>query len=437
MDIFEKLSVKIHKKRILIIRALKDHIEEEKLILRKFIFPIYLLPVKFFTYGTYYIVKFIFTLLWKILRFLIRVMIYPFKKFSNLLRSIALLSAIAYFLLLNATILLVITEYSGNISKFFCLSKYVEEKVVRIVGGYSQGSGFFIEPNKVVTNFHVIDGEPSPKIITARGNIIRVNNIVGDPEGDLAILTTDTEHSDLVLTLNTEGLYSNEQIISIGYPLGTDIIGPPTKMKGLFESYRYVSGYPVSFIQSNLTIVSGMSGGPLVDRCGEVIGVNVMGVAGLSMFIDINSLNQRIGLMSSEKVEKLELHPEKSPQDAVIAFYKYISMRNMEEGYKLLSKKYLEKTNFDEWSRRFENILNVEIVLSETESENDNTVRVKFLTDTWDGYNIIKLYYEGTWETVLEEGVYKMNKSNIKEVNEPSYEWYFNLDEEVNRQNIF
>jgi len=34
-------------------------------------------------------------------------------------------------------------------------------------------------------------------------------------------------------------------------------------------------------------------------------------------------------------------------------------------------------------------------------------------------------FYEGTWQTVKEDGVYKMNKSHIKEVYQPGFEWFY------------
>ena len=57
--------------------------------------------------------------------------------------------------------------------------------------------------------------------------------------------------------------------------------------------------------------------------------------------------------------------------------------------------------------------------------DSTDTVFVKFGTTNWvDGEAEIH-YYEGTWETVNEEGTFKMNKSKIKEVEDPSYAWFF------------
>ena len=50
---------------------------------------------------------------------------------------------------------------------------------------------------------------------------------------------------------------------------------------------------------------------------------------------------------------------------------------------------------------------------------------LKFSTKNWDGHEVSNHYYEGTWQTVVEDGVYKMLKSDIKEVENPDYNWYY------------
>lgn len=52
-------------------------------------------------------------------------------------------------------------------------------------------------------------------------------------------------------------------------------------------------------------------------------------------------------------------------------------------------------------------------------------VLVKFGTQNWVDNEIEIHLYEGTWETILEDGVYKMLKSNIKEIKDPDNMWFY------------
>ena len=168
-----------------------------------------------------------------------------------------------------------------------------------------------------------------------------------------------------------------------------------------------------------------MSGGPLVDQCGSLVGVNTMGLAGLSLFIGAQDVSTLIPNFTDQKVAKIEVDPSSSPEEAVRAFYTYLKARRMKDGFDLLSKKYLEKTNFEEWTARFTNILDVGIYKSERYEKTRDTAFVKFSTKNWVDGEIEIHYYEGTWKTVKEGGVYKMLQSKIKEVFEPGWDWFY------------
>ena len=423
MDYFSRLAITITARWKNLLSVLKAYF-------KRLLFPIYLFPIKLLTYSTYYFLKFLIKLLFASLGLIIDCIIFPFKSLKNFLKSLVYLIVAVYLFFSLLVIGDYMTRQYGSWAMFFCgagVSDKLKKSVVRIVGGNMEGSGFFISENQVLTNFHVIADEPSPKIIFSDGKFITPARIIGDADADLALLFVDDKYPDLVYPLPDRiGFSDNEPLLSAGYALGTDIKGAATILKGNYIDYRTSKHYSVGYIQTNISLVKGMSGGPLVDQCGSLVGVNTMGLAGLSLFIGAQDVSTLIPDFTDQKVAKIEVDPSSSPEEAVRAFYTYLKARRMKDGFDLLSKKYLEKTNFEEWTARFTNILDVGIYKSERYEKTRDTAFVKFSTKNWVDGEIEIHYYEGTWKTVKEGGVYKMLQSKIKEVFEPGWDWFYN-----------
>lgn len=421
-DYFNKLAIGIKTKWNNLRLRLKAYF-------KKLLFPLYLFPIKFVTYTLYYLVVFLFKLIIALFGLIIDCIIYPFKSLKNFLKSIFIIVVVLYLF----ASLFVIGDYLrtqyGFYGKFFCSFSTKEKllsSVVRVVGGYSEGSGFFIADNQIITNFHVIDGEPSPKIIFPDGSFITPSKILGDKNADLAVLFTDKKYPDKVLSIASPvQLLQDEPLISGGYPLGTNLVGKATVVRGSFIDYRKSKKNTVYYIQTNISLVEGMSGGPLTDQCGQVVGINTLSLAGLSLFIGADQAKSMVPAFTDLEIKKINVDPSLSPQDSVRAFYTYLKARRMEDGFNLLSKEYLKKTNFQEWTTRFKDILDVNVIKSEKYEDTKDTAFVKFSTKNWvDGEAEIH-FYEGAWETVKEDGVYKMNKSKILEVDNPDYSWFY------------
>lgn len=396
--------------------------------LKRLLFPVYLFPIKLTTYTAYYLTKFIIKFIFALIGLIFEAIIFPFRSLKNFLKSIFIFGIFIYLLASLFVIADYLTNQYGYIGKFLC-SFGVRDKmigsVVRVVGGYSEGTGFFIAPNQVITNFHVIADEPSPKIIFPDGNFITPVKILGNKDVDLAVLFTEKQYNNLVLPLPDRITFrADEPLIATGYALGTDLTGKATLLKGRFIDFRKSKQMPIGYIQTDISLVKGMSGGPLADQCGSVVGISTISLAGLSLFINADWAKTVVPNFTDQSITKIEVDPSVSPEEAVKAFYTYLKARRMEDGFGLLSKEYLQKTNYEEWTNRFKDILDVDIIKSERYENTKDTAFVKFSTKNWVDGEAETHFYEGVWKTVKEDGIYKMLKSKILEVENPGWDWF-------------
>jgi hypothetical protein len=395
--------------------------------IRRFLFPLYLFPFKLVTYSIYYLSLFLGSSLLKLLTLMYRAILWPFQGWGNLGKTLFWLGLFAYFAFTEMRFA-VLVERFGGYGKFLCsewLTTYnLKSSVVRIVGGLSEGSGFFVSNTGVLTSFHVIADEPSPKVIFADGSFTTPVSITGNKDADLALLVIREAHPDKVFEFSSPfSLTPNEPLLSAGYALGTDLPGDVTIGNGIFVSIRKSKSIPTDILQTTISLVDGMSGGPVVDQCGDVVGINMAGVSGTSFFVSSDSIRALIPQFTDQDIAKINVDPSLSPEEAVRAFYTYLKARRMPEGFALLSAEYLQKTNFNEWTTRFTDILDVQVI-DVWPADREDTAFIKFGTKNWVDGEVDLHYFEGTWQTVFEDGVYKMLSSNIKEVENPEYWWF-------------
>jgi hypothetical protein len=365
----------------------------------------------------------------RLLDFIVWPIIYPFLSIKNFFKSILVIVAFIYFGLSIFVINDYLQKRYSDYQKYSCQTK-TEEKlkksVVRIVGGNTEGSGFFIHGDQILTNFHVIDGEPSPKIIFPDGHFITPVKITGNQGADLAILYTENNYYDLVFSLPEEISFKpNDLLISAGYPLGTDINGPPTIIKGNYLEYRKSRKEEVGYIQTDFSLVVGMSGGPLTDICGDVAGINTISMSGQSLFIAADVAKKLSDKFTDQEITKIEVNPDRSPDEAVKAFYTYLKARRMKDGYDLLSTDYKKWATYEEWTNRFNDIIDVTVISTSLYNNSKDTAYIKFWTKNWVYGEVEYHYYQGTWQTVKEGNIFKLKRSNIEEVVNPEWDWYY------------
>ena len=138
-----------------------------------------------------------------------------------------------------------------------------------------QGSGFIIDPSgELVTNYHVIEGGTSIEVEFNNGERFPADIVGTDPETDLAVLKINSERMFKTVNFHKgDELRIGDWVVAIGNPFG---IGQSTSF-GIISAIgreRVESGAYVDYIQTDATINTGNSGGPLFNPKGDVVGVN-------------------------------------------------------------------------------------------------------------------------------------------------------------------
>ncbi|MGH6614639.1 S1C family serine protease [Sphingomonas sp.] len=161
----------------------------------------------------------------------------------------------------------------------------VDEKVV----DFGHGSGFAVAPNRVVTNAHVVElaarypDNVVVGIVPSEGDKSYEGKVIAlDAARDLALIEFKGVNLP-TLALYTGPVDEGGSVTALGYPGNVDIatarsaadyIRPlsPVRSEGVFSGRRTLTDIEV--LLHTASIARGNSGGPLLDPCGRVVGVN-------------------------------------------------------------------------------------------------------------------------------------------------------------------
>ncbi len=170
--------------------------------------------------------------------------------------------------------------------------------VVSIDTGGGHGSGFFITPNLILTNHHVVgDAE------FVRVNLLTGRKLVGDvirrhPARDVALVQVETT-GVYPLPIREVPAKIAEEVYAIGSPRYKSLSG--TVSKGIVSKYQQ-NPRGLEDIQADVDIHGGNSGGPLLDKNGNVVGISYAGLGdspsgysvGLNFFVPIMDALSRL-----------------------------------------------------------------------------------------------------------------------------------------------
>jgi serine protease Do len=135
------------------------------------------------------------------------------------------------------------------------------------------GSGFIVSPDGyIVTNAHVVDdaSEVTVKLTDRREFTAKV--IGADKRTDIALIKIDGKNLPALDLSNPPPVKKGEWVIAIGSPFGFENSVSAGIVSGLHRALP--GGQMTPFIQTDVAVNPGNSGGPLLNTAGQVVGVN-------------------------------------------------------------------------------------------------------------------------------------------------------------------
>ncbi len=175
-------------------------------------------------------------------------------------------------------------DYADEASGLFTVNgaiKYVNPSVVSVYG-YSgttvinsdSASGVIIsEDGYIITNAHVVEDIERVKVMLLDERTFEAKIVGSDPNTDLAVLKVEATGLTPAVLGSTDSLSQGDTVISIGNSNGlpnTVTIGCVSFVNREIESY---TGYPITCVQTDAALKSGISGGALIDLYGRVVGI--------------------------------------------------------------------------------------------------------------------------------------------------------------------
>ena len=165
------------------------------------------------------------------------------------------------------------------------------------------GSGFFIsDDGSILTNHHVIEGASEIFVTMTDGREFKATVVGSDERTDVALIKIDLENTPALPIGTARDLKKGEWVLAIGSPFGLE----STVTAGIISAIGRETGDYLPFIQTDVAVNPGNSGGPLLDLEGEVIGINAQivsrsgGFMGISLAIPIDEAMEVVEQLRSE-----------------------------------------------------------------------------------------------------------------------------------------
>ena len=155
--------------------------------------------------------------------------------------------------------------------------RLVTPAIVQVETPGNRGTAFFVGPDTLITNVHVVGPSHTVTIRRSSGASSEARVQTRSSQFDIAVLKVfNPEPGQAVIRLGSAAAaQSGQEVVAIGSALGTL---QNTVTRGIVSAVRQSGG--ATLVQTDAAVNPGNSGGPLLDRKGQAIGVTTMGYSG-------------------------------------------------------------------------------------------------------------------------------------------------------------
>jgi len=200
--------------------------------------------------------------------------------------------------------------------------------VVLIRGNSATGSGFIVnDAGLIATNAHVVELQSKLSAILASGQALNAKLVYVDPHVDIAFLKISSPATEAsfpyLLLADPASVVQGEEVVAMGYPsAGVSL----TVTRGIVSAIGKIPFLgDANWVQTDAALNPGNSGGPLLDRRGEVIGINTEKptgneVTGIGFALSSAHLSDALSAFSLIRVSSDEKLSAETPPTGRIEF---------------------------------------------------------------------------------------------------------------------
>lgn len=173
--------------------------------------------------------------------------------------------------------------------------EYISKQALSYNNAYAHGTGVVIKSSGVIlTNYHVVENMENITVVLGSGESYSGVVQYADKLSDLAVVKINKLGLKPITFAKEADIQTGRTVIAIGTPLSLGMMNSASK--GIISGTHVNIGEHYAFLQSDVSINGGNSGGALVNLKGELVGITTekfagIGIEGMSFAIPIGTVN--------------------------------------------------------------------------------------------------------------------------------------------------